>query len=200
MTLLRHYLAIPLLFFLSALVYGNQGFEKNEGQFRHPDGTINNDVLYGFNENGLKITLRKNGFSYEYTSIQDSAWKKKVHSMSEDFSFTANQERIDFIFPQLPKEIVLAEELKYRSIYHLNDKQITAKNYRKIIYRNVGNGYDVVFKIGSEGFKYDIIKDKGISLEDFYLTIGTDASVKKENNNIKFSLSAAFINEELPYS
>lgn len=200
MTLLLHYLTIALFILLSSILYGNEGFEKNEGQFKHPDGTTNHDVLFGFKKDGLKVTLRKGGFSYEFTSVEDSSWKNKVYSIKEDFSFVAKQERIDFLFPDTPSEVLLKDELDYFSIYHRQDEKLIAKHYRKIIYKDVVDGFDVVFKIGANGFKYDILKRKGVSLENFYLTIGTAASVKEESNKLKFSLSNAIINEALPYS
>jgi len=68
----------PFLLFLflsaSIFVYAEKnpgsGFTQNKGQFRDQAGKPNPDVLYMADFGGMKVQLRKTGFSYETYQVK----------------------------------------------------------------------------------------------------------------------------------
>lgn len=200
MKLLQNIVILILFVCLPALLFGIEGFEKNTGQITYPNGDKNQEVLYAFNDNGIKITLRKSGFSYEYATITDSLWKERLHEVDKDLRFSIHQERIDFTFPQLPSDIIESDAIDFKKSYYTRNGYLEAQSYRTITYKNVAEGFNIVFKVSANGFKYDIIKKSGAQLEHFYLNLGTDGDIKQSNKEVSFELKNATISERIPLS
>jgi hypothetical protein len=72
------FFTIPLLLLATMIFAGNAGenlrkptgFTENKGQFRDQYGNPNPDVLYMADFGGMKVQLRKDGFSYEVYQVK----------------------------------------------------------------------------------------------------------------------------------
>ena len=188
-----------LLIIVSFFSFGN-GFEQNNGQVKHPNGEKNTDVLYFFQEKGFKVSLRKNGFSYENTSIQNPKQLESINDPSVNIKLDYFQERIDFIFPKQPNEIVPSDKSPETVRYISENVKVSAKKYHTILYKNVQDGFDVEFKIVNGKFKYNIIKHEAVPLSDFYLEIRAKNEVSLINDHLKFNLEKCDLTENIPYS
>ena len=77
-------------------------FIENKGQILDQNHTSNNDVLFMYTGNGLKIQLRKTGYSYELFNVNNLPQTKPGHKLSENpelFSKTSiNSHRVDIEF------------------------------------------------------------------------------------------------------
>lgn len=189
-----------LFFIIPSVSFSNEGFEKNNGQVFHPDGSVNEDVLFIFNDQGIKITLRTNGFSYETTTVNDSSWKDQIHNFDHNLKFQVFQERIDFIFPQQPEGIKANNPIESTKNYMTPAGVIQSMSYKSVIYEEIAEGIDIIFKIGVEGFKYDIVKHENIDLNTFYLTVGSSADIEWDHDHVNFNLSESAITEKIPLS
>ena len=193
-------LSLAIAVSISFITFSNQAFEKNNGQFIEPSGSVNSDVLYCFEKNGFKVTLRKNGFSYEVSTILSSDLNNEIKKYGENTKVDVHHERVDFLFPKVPSEITKHDKSDVNLTYYKESEIIYADLYRRIVYHNVQNGIDIEFLISDGSFKYNIIKNEGANLQDFFLLIQTDAEIEPSSEHLKFNLLHRSINECIPYS
>lgn len=197
---LRHLLITAFLIHLSVYSFATNGFEKNNGQIVYPSGERNEEVLYFFQNDGFKVSLRKNGFSYEVTSITTPEKLNEINNSQINIKVGFNHERVDFVFPKLPEDIIENSPLRLHSTYYTPNGIISTSSYRKIIYKGINEGVDIEFIISNNHFKYNIIKNKGAVLEDFYLKVKSDIPAKIIDNQLHFGLSDATLKENIPFS
>jgi hypothetical protein len=195
-----HLLITTFICSLPLLLLSNQGFEKNEGQFTTPEGIENENVLYCYENGRFKVSLRPDGFSYEILSLLDSNQLDGLNDLYENTKFDIHHERVDFKFPKVPTSIETYEELKADRYYYAEQEVIKSKSYKKIIYYDVMQGIDIEFIVSENKFKYNIIKNKGANLLDFYLSVEMDGELKSDAQGLLFSLENENIIERIPLS
>lgn len=188
------------LLFLSSVSLSSTGFERNEGQFKTPDGERNTEVLYCFQNNQFKVTLRTNGFSYEVATLVNREAVSDIDNKLENTKLDIHHERVDFIFPQEPGKIISSEKTTSSKRYYAGYGVITSESFRRVVYFNVLGGFDIEFVISNGKFKYNIIKNKGVELSDFYLDIEMGGELKKIDDQLNFRLEKTTISEEIPLS
>ncbi|MEX1191363.1 MAG: T9SS type A sorting domain-containing protein [Brumimicrobium sp.] len=191
------------VFFVTFMSYSSQGFIENKGQITTPDGKVNKDVLYQFKENGLSITLRENGFSYEIKNINETPEEitRLIKQKNNNFKFHVSSERIDFIFPKLPTSIKSEIEFKDKTQFYLGGKSLNnVSKFKKVTYREVDSGVDIEFIIKEGQFKYNIIVHPHADLNSFYLSVNSQTAPRLSNESLEIPTEFGKINESIPFS
>jgi hypothetical protein len=178
-------------------------FVENLGQIAKQDLSKNEDVLFLHQQSGLKVQLRKDGFSYEIFSITDHDFTEKAADEYENVLFNYQTHRIDFSFPNAPSHIERNKEKKNRLNVYLNGQHFSnISSYDQIIYYNVFPNVDIEFLVNDEGtFKYNIICRNQTDCEKFSLTFdgGNNLSVALRESLV-FETNEGVLEETIPLS
>jgi hypothetical protein len=187
------------MFLLSPIVFSADWFTENLGQVKNQLGESNNDVLYILNDDGLTVTLRKRGFSYEAKRITNV--EGSLHNSVENYKFTASIERIDFVLPNQPTEVLAESKSKsfvnvYSSVGDFNN----ISQYGKVTYKNVSPGIDIEFIIEEGDFKYNILATPGADLTKFFIKINSNKAPSLKNEKLVLRTKFGNIEENIPFS
>jgi len=182
------------------LLSANYGFEKNIGQVVDTDRSTNTDVLYIYHQSNLQITLRKNGFSYELKAQEATDLKKIPLEKDVNSKIESIIERIDFVFPQLPSEIISEGVSESKMRYFNENGEFKTQQYKRILYKGVDNGFDIEFLIVDNKFKYNILKSASGKLKDFYLKVKTSGDLSIVDDMLQISTELGQVNENIPIS
>jgi hypothetical protein len=194
--------SIILLSFIAGNCWSH--FIENLGQIKQVDGTVNTEVLFSFNSNGIRITLRENGFSYELMQplFNEETIMEAIHSKrNSQFPFEIN--RIDFITASAPNQIIKKKAVKGRKNFlSHNGQMITPDSYEEILYIYEDLGAMIHFKSITEGFKYDLIFTSETAFNEFYFQVdGADIQGINERGNFQYLLGGeSILEEKIPYS
>lgn len=194
-----------LLVFLSTHYLVKAEFIENKGQLLNQFNKPNNEVLFIHQQEGLKVILRENGFSYDLTKIVNKvdAFDDYLLNEYEDVSYTVKSHRIDFNFPSVPHSIEKYAPSKSYTNYYINGiEALNVQRFSKIIYKNVYPNVDVEFIISKEGkFKYNILCHNSADCASFYLTVlGSDDVKITSEDALGMSTSLGYFEEKIPYS
>lgn len=203
MKLLQLFIAF-LLACSSLLSFGMDGFVENKGQIIDEFGKPNQLVKYIFETGDLKITLRNNGFSYE--KIKNKQSYEEIHKLLKnnklDFKIDFEGFRVDFIFDDEIENIETAELNSGIHHFYTNNHSINnVQSFKKVIYKNVYNDFDIEFIIDENNtFKYNIITEKPEFLSNFNLKIVGAKSLKIIDGNLEIETPLGKIIETVPES
>ena len=187
------------------------GFIENKGQIVDQNYQQNKEVLFQYVGKGIKIQLRKTGYSYELFSVSNLPIilpGKKTPENISDFSKTkviCDRMDIDFKGQTNKMEVVAEDKTPGYLNYIINGIESSAIcSYKKIIYKNVYDHIDFEFLIDeskSIPLKYNVILHPGANLKDVQLICnGADKIKKAVNGSIEFSTSGGTISEDIPFS
>lgn len=194
-----------LLVFLSTHYLVKAEFIENKGQVLNQFNKSNSEVLFIHQQEGLKVILRENGFSYELTKIVNKAdaFDDYLLNEYEDVRYTVKSHRIDFNFPSVPHSIEKFAPSKSYTNYYINGiEALNVQRFSKITYKNVYPNVDIEFIISKEGkFKYNILCHNSNDCALFYLTVlgGDDVKITSEDA-LGMSTSLGYFEEKIPYS
>lgn len=194
------YLLTILSFLLTQVFFGHQGFEKNLGQVMDIDRSVNTDVLYIFNQEGLHITLRKNGFSYELKNQDSNALTQEILKSNTDIKVASSIERIDFISPQIPSEVISEDAIEGHMKYFTENGAFQPQQFKRILYKDVAHGFDIEFLIVDNTFKYNILKSTSGRLNDFFLEVQTAGDLSLVDDYLRINTKLGQVNEKIPVS
>lgn len=189
-----------ILLFTPALVFAYDGFIENKGQIKTPLGEVNEDVLFSLDHQGLSITLRKKGFSYELKNIDSTQRKDAFDDLNRNAKIDIHSERIDFIFPKAPEQIEQKSPSAEKLIYYDENGAVHTTRYQKIIYRGVAEGFDIEFLLKDGEFKYNIIKSADADMDKFYMDIRTAGRAKIKDRQLVIATEQGTIAENIPVS
>lgn len=170
-------------------------FSENKGQIRNQHNEENREVLFLFQNGGMNIQLRNDGFSYD---IFDLSQNKKTQGI------LVNRIDIDFFGKEDNTEIIAENEVNYWTNYakpHLNSSS-HVKHYERIVYKNVYPNIDFIFKRDelSGTFKYDIVLHTGSDINDIQLSFKGFKGVTLLNNELTLTTSIREVQEKIPFS
>lgn len=184
------------------------GFIENKGQIVDQNNDQNNDVLFIYSGKGIKIQLRKSGYSYELFSVDGAP--KKLNSKFQDpddlLRTKINVNRIDVDFIGMNEAVEVVAEIKNEDCfnYFISGKEITnVHSFNKIIYKNVFPKTDIEFILNQQNdspFKYNIVLNPGADIENVKFLVKGASAIKIENGDIALSTLAGIINETIPHS
>lgn len=178
-------------------------FVENAGQITKQDLSKNEDVLFLHQQPGLKVQLRKDGFSYEIFSISDNEFSEKAADEYENVLFDYQTHRIDFSFPNSPSSIERNRKKKNRVNVYLNGHHFSnIYSFDQIIYYNVFPNVDIEFLVNDEGtFKYNIHCHNQTDCEMFSLALDGGSNLFIDlKESLVFETNEAVLEETIPLS
>lgn len=202
------------------------GFTENKGQFCDQAGKHNPNVLFIADLGGMKIQLRKSGFSYETYQIKPK-WIDPANGLQTIIENGANNEiqtvyestteeaskhqyhyhRIDIELKNFnPNALITShEKLEGSQRYMLPDKRnalADINNFTNVTFQNIYPDIDLVFKIDEkQQFKYDFIVHPKGKVEDIQLEYkGADNLVLNANGELEIISKFGVLIEKIPQS
>ncbi|MCE3228852.1 MAG: hypothetical protein K0S32_3403 [Bacteroidetes bacterium] len=188
-----------------------QAFLKNKGQIVKQDFSPNTDVLYLYVGKGIKVQLRKTGYSYELFSADNlphrDAGKKNRIETADLLKTTIQTSRIDIDFAGMNPSFEIIEEEKQNSTFNyftFGNECANVNSFRKIIYKNIYPKTDIEFTLtdnASSPLKYNIILSPGADINNVKFLCKGATSVKRINNaQIDLATPLGTVSENIPLS
>ena len=185
-------------------------FIKNNGQILTQDNEANSNVLFLFVGKGLKIQLRKDGYSYEMFSFKDLPAFDPAKKFFEDPSKLTKTKiinsRVDIDFLKMNSNVeVISEGPQSEALNFIcSGKEVYGvKQYKKVTYKNIYDNIDIEFTLTGNDLnplKYNIILHPGAKIDQIKFLCQGAFSIKKTANEIKISTALGEITERIPFS
>ncbi|MBJ7427639.1 MAG: SBBP repeat-containing protein [Bacteroidia bacterium] len=194
------------------------GFIENKGQIIDQNNNPNPSVLYLYNGNGLRVQLRKDGFSYEVINtiktpkaIIDERPKGKFVSQADSFYITYQTHRVDINFKDGNKNATLKsyqpanDFINYYTTGTSEEGVTNVHHYQKVVYENVYPNIDIEFVLNDAAnrgkFKYNFIVKPNGNLADIKLAfLGANRTSLNQAGNILIETAYGNIEENIPLS
>lgn len=190
------------------LHYINSSFIQNKGQILDQNYQPNEDVLFLYTTKGLKIQLRKSGYSYELISLDgipknlNTKFQKAEELVKT--KITSNRVDVDFVDMNADVEVIAEHKSENYFNYFISGNQITnVHSFNKITYKNVFPKIDIEFVLNENSvapFKYNIILNPGADINKIKFLVKGASVIKTQSGDIAISTPAGIINETIPYS
>jgi Beta-propeller repeat len=194
------------------------GFIQNKGQIIDQNNQANPSVLYLYNGNGLRVQLRKGGFSYEVMhtvktpkTIKNVENISKFASETDSFDISHEIHRVDINFKEGNKNAVLkpydaaSDYINYYTTATPEEGITQVQHFQKVIYENVYPNIDIEFVLNdatNKGqFKYNFIVKPHANLADIQLElVGANHTSLNKAGNILIETAYGNIEENIPLS
>lgn len=194
-----------------------EGFLENKGQIIDQNNLPNPAVKYLFNQTGLNVQLKANGFSYDAYVIESQETKhfkstKLIHSNEKELNNGTKNihfHRIDIEFiganptPQLLAEQPGADYLNYYTTGTPEEGVLGVRHFGKVTYKNLYPGIDLEFiaKPGtSKPVEYNFIVHPGADLSVIKWRYNGANQVVLKNGIMQISTRHGVLNESIPLS
>lgn len=183
-------------------------FIENKGQILDQNHAHNRDVLFMYTGNGIKVQLRRSGYSYELFNAEHLPYQKKINELCDNPSLLANvsiqSHRVDIEFMNSNKDPeIIKEEGKSTDLnYYVCGKNVrNVRSFSKITYKNAYNNIDIEFLLNENGsLKYNIILNPCSNISDVKFLCKGASSIQQKNNSLIFKTSLGTIEENIPFS
>jgi electron transfer flavoprotein alpha subunit len=189
------------------------GFIENKGQIIDQNNELNPNCLFLYNGNGLKIQLRKDGFSYEVFNTEtfaieenddESFFGKDLH---QNDCTIINSHRVDIFFENMNDNVLFEKENKSTDYVNYYTTGTTEQgishvyHYGMVRYKNVYPNIDFEFEITKEGKAeyYWIVRPQG-KVEDIKLRYEGANTTKLEEGKIVMETAHGNLEERIPAS
>ena len=198
---------------LSSSVYSEdtteEGFIENKGQIFNQDYKSNEDVLFLYAGKGIKIQLRKSGYSYELFKIKNAPqplagtcpFETSTHQSPSIESYRVD---VDFLGMTTPTEIIKENKSTGCLNYFVCGKEAAQVfSYGKVIYKNVFKNTDIEFIIQenvSNSLKYNLVLHPGARIEDLQFLIKGADQVMWRRDSLLVSTPFGRLAEIIPKS
>ena len=193
----------------------NHGFIENKGQIRDQKGKPNQVVKYLLPlSSGLNLELNANSFSYDtYTakhidsgSIKSATNHRRRPSSRLEFKFHRVDVSLDGAnaHPEITAIGPSSHRYNYPGISHDGKKNISAREYDSIVYKDIYPSIDLVFihqvKDSNIIPEYHFVVHPGGDATQIKLHYNGALNTKLFNNRIELDVSKGKINESIPLS
>jgi hypothetical protein len=194
------------------------GFIQNKGQIIDQNNQLNPHVLYLYNGNGLRVQLRKGGFSYEVIhtvktpkTIINEEPSGKFASAADSFDISHEVHRVDINFKDGNKNAILkpyeaaSDYINYYTTATPEQGITQVQHFQKVIYENVYPNIDIEFVLNDASnrgkFKYNFIVKPNANLADIQLELlGAKYTSLNKVGNILIETAYGNIEENIPLS
>lgn len=187
------------------------GFIENKGQVTDQYGIPNNNVLYLYNGSGLRVQLRKDGFSYEVVRLQTLPFIPADDPENREAGTEFHVHRVDFSFMNANKNVSVTASLPasdYINYYTAGTPAngvTSVQHFGKVIYHNIYPNIDAEFILNERkqngNFKYNLVVRPGGNLNDIQLNLaGATVTSLTADGTILIETSNGTIEETLPLS
>ncbi len=199
-------------------VAAQYGFIENKGQIIDQNNQPNPGVLYLYNGNGLRVQLRKGGFSYEVIhtvktpkAIINRETTGKFASETDSFNISYEVHRVDINFKDGNKNATVKpyeaanDYINYYTTATPEEGITQVQHFQKVIYENVYPNIDIEFVLNDAtnkgGFKYNFIVKPHANLADIQLDFaGANHTRLNDAGNILIETAYGNIEENIPLS
>ncbi|MES2656951.1 MAG: SBBP repeat-containing protein [Bacteroidota bacterium] len=199
-------------------VAAQYGFIENKGQIIDQNNQPNPGVLYLYNGNGLRVQLRKGGFSYEVIhtvktpkAIINKETTSKFASETDSFNISYEVHRVDINFKDGNKNATVkpyeaaSDYINYYTTATPEEGITRVQHFQKVIYENVYPNIDIEFVLNdvtNRGqFKYNFIVKPHANLADIQLDfVGANSTSLNKEGNILIETAYGNIEENIPLS
>ncbi|MES2654456.1 MAG: SBBP repeat-containing protein [Bacteroidota bacterium] len=194
------------------------GFIQNKGQIIDQNNQPNSGVLYLYNGNGLRVQLRKGGFSYEvmntvktHKAIINTQPASKLASETDSFDISYEVHRVDINFKDGNKNASVkpyeaaSDYINYYTTATGEEGITHVQHFQKVIYENVYPNIDIEFVLNdatNKGkFKYNFIVKPYANLANIQLDfVGANHTRLNKEGNIIIETAHGNIEENIPLS
>lgn len=186
------------------------GFIENKGQLVDQYGLPNPDVLFLYSGNGVRVQLRRSGYSYELFGLSGPMTAATATCPAENAArlqgATLNNYRVDvdFAAANASPEVTMENQAPGYLNYYVNGKEITrVPVYGKVTYKNVFKHTDIEFFLqeGQESpLKYNLVLHPGADPEQIRFLVRGATGLRLENNALVISTPMGSISENIPFS
>ncbi len=188
----------------------SNAFIENKGQILDQNNMPNNDVLFLYNANGIKVQLRKTGYSYELVNLENLpkiTGGNKFDPSSEFSKTRTNISRVDIDFSGMndsPQIITEQKSSDYLN-YIVGGREISSiYSYNKVTYKNIFDRTDIEFVISANSktpFKYNIILHPGANISNVkFLCKGASSVIRTKEGAVNLKTALGDIKEMIPFS
>jgi hypothetical protein len=200
------------------------GFVENKGQFRDQHGNPNPDVLYMADFGGMKVLLRKDGFSYEtykmkpkwvdpasipykvLTIIENGDTLESWPGMEEaEKEQMYHYHRVDVkaLDANLDVDVIPENstgEVKTYIFPKKNGERAEVASYSQIRMNGIYPGIDVVYYADNngQGFKYDFVVHQNGALADIVMGYQGAEKIAINGNELEVSTRFGLLKESIP--
>jgi uncharacterized protein (TIGR02145 family) len=191
------------------------GFIENKGQILNQKNKPNPGVLFLLNTPGMKVQLRKGGFSYDLFTPPPAPplqVRGGIDSVSPPFPGMGlrggvyyHRIDIDLQNSNLNPAIIPSEPspdyLNYYTTGTPDSGIRMVRQYGRVTYRGVYPGIDLEFiSTGKQGYKYNFIVHPGGKIRDIRLKISGPDKITLEQDTLKFVTHFGEAEELIPES
>lgn len=184
------------------------GFIENKGQILNQDYQPNPDVLYLYSGPGIKIQLRKTGYSYELFGIQNipDPDKRSVCRTDELSAVRVVSHRVDIDFEGMntnPLVVAADKSNDFLNFYTCGHEATGVSTFNKVTYKNIYKNTDIEFTLGNNSsapLKYNIILHPGADINALRFLIRGAEGLRIENNALAIKTSQGELQEKIPFS
>ncbi len=179
------------------------GFLENRGQIVDQYNRSNEDLLFLYTGNGIKVQLRKTGYSYELFSLTQARAGKKENT---PLNFTIQNCRVDINFVNsnpVPAVTASQQSPDYINYYTGSLETTNLHSYGRVLYKNVYDFVDIEFLIGGNEkipFKYNIILHPGANLNEVKFLISGASALRINKEVFEIVTPLGLITEKIPFS
>ncbi len=189
---------------------GLTGFIENKGQVLNQRYEPNSNVLFLYSAPGIKIQLRKTGYSYELFKVnapslgasnkarpitREEAEQTRIESYRVDVDFKTTN-TIHEIIKELPGNDCL-------NYYVCGQQALNVRAWKKVTYKNVYPNTDIEFTLNETGpnpLKYNIILHAGANPDAVLFMIHGAEEVVLNNEDLNIKTPYGIIKETIPLS
>ncbi len=186
------------------------GFIENKGQIVDQFYKANNDVLFQYCGNGVKVQLRKQGYSYELFKAIDLPRipAGKIAPNPIDLQKTkviAHRVDVDFVNANQSIAVSASENSETVLNYVIDGKETYGVgSFSTVVYHNVYDHVDIEFVIDAGKtlpLKYNLILHPGADLNAVKLFFkGAQNLTQNSKGEIEIKTSLATVSENIPFS
>lgn len=202
-------------------------FKPNRGQVADHKGKLVKAYAYVYQAPGLKLGLKKNGFSYNLYTVEekpddadrfseatgesgDPGQKRPKPAAQQRKQLTYHYHRVDVRFKGANEdpEIIPGAQMGYYANYYrggLSSDVTKVHSYRKLTYKNLYNNIDLVLRTKTTGkgrpkLKYNIRVRPGGDLSDVKMVYKGMDKLSLKQGKLQLSTSQGQMTETIPGS
>jgi gliding motility-associated-like protein len=200
-------LILSSLFFVGAF---QAQFVKNMGQVVDEKGNPRNEVKFTVNNTDSKLFFQNDKITYvlyefynEETEKSIEAKRKGNFEEAEMLSLRIKQQTVDFLFLNSNENVELQflnKQNEFQNYYNGNVSITNVELYEGVLYKNLYNNIDVVFKTSNGKIKYDIILHSGAKLSDIKFKYDGVDEIDFNKDKIIFKTKLRNLEENIPIS
>ncbi len=191
------------------------GFIENKGQIVDQNRKANSEVIYLLSDmNGMNVQLKMNSFSYDTYKAEALDTEKDPLAINmqpnmisaKDYKYSFHRVDIELVGANANPEIIAEQpSTSYVNYYNATSKSKATNlhNYKKITYKNIYSGIDMIFEAQAskdKSFEYSFIVHPGADANQIKLHYKGAKETRLNENKINIDVVNGRFTENIPAS